>query len=101
VVEKRLTAAVAGHGAAPRLRQPVEGDPLRVRSVSAVASDGQRDQARVEAEQPLPGESEVERDVRRVVLDEDVGLDDELIEQPPARFVKQVEGGGLLVTVVL
>ena len=99
MVEERLAAAVAGHGAAPRLRQPVEGHALGVRAVGAVTRDGQRDEPRVEAEQPLPGEAEVAGGARRVVLDEDVGLDDELVEQAPPRLVEQVEGGGLLVAV--
>ena len=99
MIEERLATAVAGHGTAARLCQPVEGYPLGVRSVGAVARDGQRNEPRVEAEQPFLREAEVARGARRVVLDEDVGLDDELIEQSPARLLEQVEGGGLLVTV--
>jgi hypothetical protein len=91
--------AVEAHGAGHRLRHELEALVVRVRPRRGEPLDGRGDQARVEALQRLPAEAEAVHGPGAEVLDDHVGLAQEIVEQRAAARVLQVEREALLVRV--
>src|SRR6266542_2995048 len=99
MVQKRLPGTITGQRPTTCLRQAIEGDALGVGAVGAIAGNGQYDQAGIEGQQALFGQTEVSGSAWRVVLNQDVGPGDELIEELASGLRKHVERHRALATV--
>ena len=94
-------ARVTGKAHEPRLTlgHLVVAGPRALGTVVAEPADRQHHEARVDLVQTLRGEPEPVEDPGTVVLHEDVGPGDELVEQPPSVVAAQVSSDRLLVAV--
>src|SRR5207247_2945467 len=99
MVQKRLLSTITGHRPTTGLRQAIEGDALSVGAVGAIAGNGQHDQAGIEGQQALFGQTEVSGRAWRVVLNQDISPGDELIEELASGLRKYVERHRALATV--
>ena len=77
------------------------GRPARLRPAGAEAGDGQHDQARIGLRQDVISQPQPAHDVGPVVLDQDVGLADQVQHQLPGAGCAQVDADVALAGVLL
>src|SRR6185437_3780532 len=85
--------------AAQPLPDDVVARPLRVRPVPPHARDRAIDQARIELREPRIADAELVGDTGTEILDEHIGVGDELLDDGTALRVAQIEGEAALAAI--